>query len=212
MTSSRWAGVMCSRGQVEAVCVVMEHQQTVEVLASSQDSVFVAPPRHRTVSKTVNRQWHPGLRLRLLQVTPVGQVRTRLEFTAEPDLQKNPSMFSFTTSWSSWEKCWWKFKHEYKQQSESSSSKVQKSEERGCRITENFGDLHWEVIQYQNNPGILEYTAYSRRLFQSVGGHNEPRFTGNTEHTCVWWHNRLMLNTRAERAPPVGSGVSVAHV
>lgn len=61
---------MCSRGQVEAVCVVMEHQQTVEVLASCQDPVFVAPPRHWTISEAVNRQRRPGLRLRLLQVTP----------------------------------------------------------------------------------------------------------------------------------------------
>lgn len=66
-------GVVCSCSQVEVVGVVMEHQQGVEVLSSSQDSVFSAPPWYWTVNKTMNRQGHPGLQLRLLQVTPAAQ-------------------------------------------------------------------------------------------------------------------------------------------
>jgi len=67
-------GVVRSCGQVEAVGVVVEHQQTVEVLPSSQEAVLAIPPGNRTVSETVDRQGHPGFQVRLLQVTPAVQV------------------------------------------------------------------------------------------------------------------------------------------
>lgn len=76
---SRWTGVVRSCSQVQVVGVVMEHQQTVEVLSSSQDSMFSIPPRHRTINKTMNCQRHPG-QPRVLKVTPAGKVRTRFRF------------------------------------------------------------------------------------------------------------------------------------
>lgn len=75
---SRWTGVVRSCSQVEVVGVVVEHQQAVEVLSSSQDSMFTATPRHRTINKTMNRQGHPGLQSRLLQVTPAGEDRIQV--------------------------------------------------------------------------------------------------------------------------------------
>lgn len=68
--SSGRTGVGRVRGQVQLVGVVMEHQQAVEVLSSSQDALLSVPPRHGTVGEAVDRQGQPGLQLRPLQVTP----------------------------------------------------------------------------------------------------------------------------------------------
>lgn len=76
VTVSWWTGVGSPGGQVEAVGVVVEQQQGVQVFTSCQDAMLAVAPRHRTVSETVNCQCHPGCHARLLQVTPAGQVRT----------------------------------------------------------------------------------------------------------------------------------------